>query len=84
MLMCDCVNCTRAFHLGCVGMKAVPEGIWHCRYHGDTTSLKETNPREFLQWHLREAIRKVAGTPFALPFFLPVNKDGAFMATSPG
>jgi hypothetical protein len=30
LLLCD--GCPRAFHLGCVGLKAVPEGMWHCGY----------------------------------------------------
>ena len=76
-MLCDCAQCTRAFHLGCLGIEAVPEGTWFCRYHNLGPALKETEPREFMRWHLLEALRTVAGTACALPFLAHVSKDGA-------
>ncbi|KAL0462443.1 UNVERIFIED_CONTAM: Increased DNA methylation 1 [Sesamum latifolium] len=30
-LLC-CLNCPRGFHTECVGLSAIPQGIWYCRY----------------------------------------------------
>ncbi|KAL0283237.1 UNVERIFIED_CONTAM: Increased DNA methylation 1, partial [Sesamum radiatum] len=30
-LLC-CANCPRGFHTECVGLSAIPQGIWYCKY----------------------------------------------------
>ncbi|KAL0436961.1 UNVERIFIED_CONTAM: Increased DNA methylation 1 [Sesamum radiatum] len=30
-LLC-CANCPRAFHIECVGLSVIPQGIWYCKY----------------------------------------------------
>lgn len=33
LLMCDFKNCTKAYHLECLGQNSPPRGKWYCPYH---------------------------------------------------